>query len=182
MRLNTGLILTGTRGSGKSTIAYAIAQEVSDSVIVPAVTTRAKRRDDRPGAYRYFSPEEFAVLVTNEKLLVKSRYGAAAYGIVAADVAQSIECGALPILTITPEATHELVAKDASIHWLGLFLDASDDLLDSRLVGDGRPPSGDDWAQRREDRSWAQPPLVCLMNTGSLTEAVQAVLAIINDH
>ena len=178
MRSNKGLILTGTRGSGKSTIAYAIAQELSDFVVVPAVTTRARRRDDRPGAYRYMSPEEFAVLIANEQLLVESRYGTAAYGIVAADVAQLLERGALPILTITPEAARELVAKDASIHWSGLFLDAPDDLLDSRLIEDGRPPSEDVWAQRREDRSWAQPPLVCWMNMGSLMEAVQAVLSI----
>ena len=173
--MGAGLILTGTRGAGKTTIAAELEAR-GVAAAVPAVTTRHPRPDDVRGAYEHLTTEQFDAEEGSSGLLVRSTYGTHRYAIRRAAVRDLLESGRTPVLTITPESAMRLVAQDRTADWLAVFLDADDDVLDRRLASRGTPPDDQDRQQRADDRNHNRPPLIAVVNDGDLNAAVSAVL------
>lgn len=69
-----GIIITGTSGAGKSTIAGRLCEKFKEFQVVQAVTTRKPREDDLSNMYQYMSKEEFDKLDKGRKLLIKANY------------------------------------------------------------------------------------------------------------
>jgi guanylate kinase len=177
--MDAGLILTGTRGAGKTTVAVEL-QRRGVAAAVPAVTTRPRRPDDAPGAYEHLTPEQLDAEDRSAGLLVRSEYGIHAYAIRRAAVRDLLHSSRTPVLTITPESALRLVAHDRTAGWRAVFLDADDDVLDQRLTRRGTPPDDQDRQQRVDDRSNNRPPLIPVANDGDLNEAVSAVLHVLD--
>jgi hypothetical protein len=72
-----------------------------------------------------------ALLVASGLVLV-SRYGEFRYGIPAESIAAVRRSGRQPLITVSPDAAARL-ARDAA-GWRGAFIDARNDVLDSRLA------------------------------------------------
>src|SRR3972149_2155596 len=54
-----GVIITGTSGAGKTTIARKLCESHEIFEIVQATTTRKQRNDDNPSEYQYINEDEF---------------------------------------------------------------------------------------------------------------------------
>jgi len=175
-----GLVLTGTRGAGKTTLAAIMESRHRSFSSVAAIATRPPRQDDRAGAYTHLSMTEFSGLLADGSVLVHSSYGSHLYGILSDTVSSLVRVERTPILTVTPEAAHRLIVAALPIAWLGVFIDAPDGILDQRLSDAGRPPSESDIEQRVHDRSWAAAPLEYINNADDVDAAVRKVEALLN--
>src|ERR1017187_988824 len=135
------LILTGTSGSGKTTVASALSAASAKFKHARAVTTRTQREGDT-GEYDYVSPEEFGKLLDAGKLLVNADYRGFRYGILRDEVDRITRAEHVPVLTLTPESAMGLQrSSNPPGEWkcVSVFLDVGDSVLDSRLQrrGDG---------------------------------------------
>ena len=169
------LVVSGTRGAGKSTLARTL-QEDGVGWVVPAVTTRPPRDDDASGQYEYLTPQALAAAEEGGALIVTTEYGDHVYGIRASAIEALVKKGLLPILVVTPKSAHRLL--QAQPGWRGVFLDATDEDLDSRLAARGSRSAGDS-GQRRDDRRYDRAPLVRVLNNRDLRSAVDAVQRIL---
>ena len=68
------IIITGTSGSGKSTVANKLINLDPRFARVQAVTTRDKRESDVLQEYAYLSDKQFEIYAKQNKLLVKASY------------------------------------------------------------------------------------------------------------
>lgn len=174
-----GLVVTGTRGAGKTSVAQALADS-RRVTSVPAVTTRESRADDRPGAYTYLSEHQFAELLQQGWLLIDSAYGGFRYGITMEAVTTAVSQGQIPVVTVTPESARRLVLAATPVRWRAVFLDAPDTILDQRLAEDGRAATDSDRSQRAIDRSHDGPPLIHQDNTGTIDVCIERILAVLS--
>jgi len=124
-----GIIVTGTSGSGKSTVVSKLCEKFGIFQRVQSITTREKRNNDEPGAYVYLSREEFNNLEKEGKFIITSTYRREKYGIKVEDFEKVTQKGKVPVMILTPEAASQLDENKFMI----IFLDASDDTLDKRL-------------------------------------------------
>jgi guanylate kinase len=168
-----GLVLTGTRGSGKSAVA-AVLLARGEFTRPVGVTTRPPRPDDQ-GAYAFLSAAEFTGLEQAGRLAVSSYYAGQCYGVDRRELDRIRHSGLRPLLTLTPEAA----ARFGQSHgWRAVFLDASDGVLDQRLRARGGPFADGDHAQRRDDRGWRD-RFRLVWNDGDLAVTVAAVLSVL---
>jgi guanylate kinase len=174
--MNDGVIITGTRGAGKTTLSRLLVASNTSFVLVPAVTTRSERTDDAPGAYDYLESSAFETIDESGGLLISATYGSYRYGILKSAASAVVSAGRIPVITVTPQAAHMLLERPEPISWTGIFLDAPDEMLDERLARDGRPASQFDVEQRHVDRSYAGPPLVVLLNASTFAVATQLLM------
>lgn len=163
-----GIVITGTSGSGKSTVARKICEKYNkDFRVVQAVTTRAQRDDDQDNAYNYLSRLDFDALDHDGKLLVKAGYRGEKYGITKEAVKSVLDDGKVPILILSPESTKMLqkqATEGQASSFLTVFLDAPDDVLDARLHPGGGQTGEGEGRQRAEDREYAKDCLYVLSN------------------
>lgn len=159
-------MITGTRGAGKTTLADILVGDGS-AIRVGSITTRPPRADDLPGTYSYTSDAEFEALLDASRLVLVSRYGEFRYGISAESIAAVRRSGRIPLMTVSPDATARLLRDE--VRWRGAFIDARDDVLDSRLAAAGRPAGEWDRRRRAVDRRFAAEPLVVVDNSGGVT-------------
>lgn len=118
------LIISGTTGAGKTTLAQEIvSKSKNDFEVVRAVTTR-KKRDDDNGHYDYLSSEEFNA----EDLLVSVTYNGNSYGIRTSEYESIIRRNKTPIFVVAPDSllTNKKLNQISS---LSLYLDADDSIL-----------------------------------------------------
>ncbi|WP_410171854.1 nucleoside/nucleotide kinase family protein [Amycolatopsis heterodermiae] len=101
--MTRGLIVTGTRGAGKTTIVDLLLRARTEMMAVSAVTTRSPRADDRPGAYEFLIVSAFAALERQDMLVLSTRYVDNNYGITRAAVQNVFSQGQRPVRTITPD-------------------------------------------------------------------------------
>jgi len=129
-----GIIVTGTSGSGKSTVVSKLCEKFGIFQRVQSITTREKRNNDEPGAYVYLSREEFNNLEKEGKFIITSTYREEKYGIKVEDFEKVTQKGKLPVMILTPEAASQLdEILQMKNKFMIIFLDASDDTLDKRL-------------------------------------------------
>lgn len=129
MKFN-GLVISGIKGSGKTSALQEIIKINNDFSLVKAKTTRKPRKDDFEGQYDYLGKEEF------EKLdyIVKTSYQNESYGIALSDLEEVISKGKYPILVITPESYYtSFIEKNTKFHFLSFFLDGNDEIIKNRI-------------------------------------------------
>jgi guanylate kinase len=177
-----GIVITGTRGAGKTTFAGMLAVDPSVGWVT-STTTRPPRVDDRPGSFAYVGERTFARLYRSGELILVSRYGEYSYGIARGALAAVVAAGRRPLLTVAPDMAGRVwaVAADAT-GWHGVFVDARDDVLDARLAGAGRPAREWDRRQRILDRTHRVPPLVPLDNSGELDVTARRLCRVAGCH
>ena len=132
------LVITGTRGAGKSTIGRRLCDKHDVFQLVEAVTTRPPREDDVPGEYHYLSTEEFSELKNGQRLFIESEYDGSYYGITHEAIKRVKASCRTPVLIITPESANRLESDGSSDRedrpkYFTVFLDASDETLDRRV-------------------------------------------------
>lgn len=148
------IIITGTSGAGKSTVARKLCEKHEILHMVQALTTRKPREDDRPHEYKHVSEEEFGRLEREGKLWIKSKYRGESYAIANEALQQAIDKGSIPLLILTPKSVEEIVAigNREPPQFLTVFLDAPDDVLDGRFIAQGQEVGKAVAEQRRRDR------------------------------
>jgi guanylate kinase len=172
-----GVIITGVSAAGKTTLAQALARDPRFEPVT-AVTTRAARTDDPPGALEYLTDEAFTRLEARGELLIRAEYRGKRYGITWAHLADVERRGRAPILPLTPLSLTEFARDTAeAAAFLAVFLDAPDPVLDDRLGLRGDSDRrADVLAQREEDRAHAGACHFVLEGTDpdrSLTQVLQ---------
>lgn len=74
------ITITGPSGSGKSTTELML-EELMGCYRLRSVTTRAKREDDIPGAYKYITQEEFDLIDSRSGFKERATFGKNSYGL-----------------------------------------------------------------------------------------------------
>jgi deoxycytidine triphosphate deaminase len=135
-----GIIITGTSGSGKTTIAEALCSKINRYEIVKAVTTRAPRTGVSEPNYSFIDKHTFLDFEKKREFIVKTKYRNEKYGILLFDFLGAIKNNKIPILIISPESTKNAIIIDNELQiFLSFFIDAQDNELEARLTGrDGK--------------------------------------------
>ena len=150
------LVITGTSGAGKTTVARSLAKMDLRLELVPAVTTRGRRDDDSSGQYEYIGRDEFEKLCGLETLLIETTYRDHRYGIRRTAVERVRKAGKTPLLVITPEAAKQIDVEDpfedTEYRPFIVFIDAEDAVLDDRIAPRSTGVRHEILAQRQADR------------------------------
>lgn len=156
-----GIIITGTSGSGKSTIAEIFTQRYPIFMIVQAVTTRQERADDS-GQYIYLDDENFKVFHEKGYLLSETKYRGKSYGISVFSVEEVQQQGKIPVMVISPESISSFKQKE---EYISFFVDATDMQLNERLhKRSGKEIDEDILKQRENDRNYVDEPNYIIKN------------------
>jgi len=156
-----GIILTGTSGSGKTTVANELQKASDNYAIVKAITTREKRDEDA-GHYVYVSDPGFEKI--KDTYFVSTEYRGKKYAITKPDINRIIDTGKLAILIISPESLEELQDRE-NAQFLSFFIDAADEELDNRLNLRGETQTKKEIdEQRKKDRGFADSPNYIIHN------------------
>jgi guanylate kinase/deoxycytidine triphosphate deaminase len=153
-----GLILTGTSGAGKSSVATELCKSDPSFGRVRAVTTRTARPDDEPGVYEYVSLEVFEKLKAQKEFAVQASYRGQEYAIRRSAIEAIEALKKIPVLTITPDSVVQLVDSNHQTtirglpEYLSIFIDVSDQALDERLATRNAAPGEEVVVQRTSDR------------------------------
>lgn len=179
-----GIIITGTSGAGKSTIAYEFCKKFSTFQRVQAISTR-KPRNDKDVEYKYLNRDGFEELEKNNKLLIKSEYRREKYGITIEDYQNVVKSNKIPVLVLTPESAGQFDESHIEHEsFLVIFLDASENVLETRLTQRGVIIDENTRKRRDEDRKykdkmWNRPkcPIYVIKNDDnvSLYEIAQLI-------
>lgn len=185
----SGIILTGTKASGKTALARRLSGLDGDFSQVPAFTTRSERPDDLPGEYEYVSENEFQRLRDANEFFVYTEYHGNHYGICEHSLLDIEEQGKVPIMILTPECASRIenienwggrVKSVSDRRFFSIFLDASDDELDNRFEenrGNGELQPTEIHEQRAKDREFKYRFLYTIRNT-NLASTLELVLAL----
>lgn len=148
-----GIIISGTSGSGKTTISRNLVISNPEYEIVKAITTRDRREDDHD-QYSYMSEIEFKKLKSSGRLLTSTKYQGGLYGITV-DSFQSVCSEKIPVLLVSPDSI--IKAKeyfaDRDLRFFCVFVDAPDHELDKRLRNRNRNEQLEEQNQRKSDRN-----------------------------
>lgn len=130
-----GIIITGTSGAGKSTIAKELCKNDANGnpspfEVVLAVTTRPPRSDDYN--YEYIEDAEFDNLLKNGKLLTNTYYRDKQYGVKHDKYKDVLLKGKFPILILTPDSAMSLL-NHLDGRFMCFFIDSTDEELINRL-------------------------------------------------
>jgi guanylate kinase len=142
-----GLVLTGTRGAGKTTVVRELCGSGDQHFEQPSGTTTRSPRSGDASEYVYVSESEFRRSVEAGEFLVHSEYAGAFYGYSYSTLAEVRGRGHIPVLTLTPRAASGVAESGG---WVVLALDAADAVLDARLVERGAEFNCDGERARRE--------------------------------
>lgn len=163
--MKLGIIITGTQGSGKSTLVSRLCSIDKRYACVRAVTTRQRRRDDPRKQYDYVSKKRFLSMAQRNQLLVDTEYGGSKYGVRHRDFDVVAKSGKIPILVLAPESAYQLdgivESQDGGLlripQFISIFVDAPDEVLDARLRSRGENSDTEYLRnQRIKDRKYAR--------------------------
>jgi guanylate kinase/deoxycytidine triphosphate deaminase len=166
-----GLIISGTRGSGKTEITRKLCEQLPIFEQCKSVTTREGRPDDR-GEYVYISEEDFTTHRTAGELLTDVNYGSKNYGILSTSIQTIIDTKKIPILVIAPKC----VKKVSRQQYLSVFIDSDDILLESRLRGRTGYNKIQEDIQRTEDRTFEKDAQYSIKNNENIADIVDLIL------
>lgn len=177
-----GIVLTGTSGAGKTSVARELIKADKRFALVQALTTRKEREDDETGEYVHMSEEKFSKLDKQGALLVKSKYRGDNYGIAIKSFQEVIRGGRVPVLVVTPESVQEfaktwLNKSNNNLPFLTIFLDAPDSILDDRLKNRAQQNANSIKEQRLDDREYEKSCIYTIFNTdlSKTTELIESL-------
>ena len=157
-----GVILTGTSGAGKSTIAKLLEDTNPNYKIAKAVTTRERRPDDIN--YEYLSKEEFEKIEADSGFFTFTKYRNGMYGVINKEIEDIIANKQFVLLIISPESFRSIQDRIMD-KYLSFFIDAPDEELDKRLIErDHTEITEDIKAQRKNDRIYSDDPHYIIQN------------------
>lgn len=109
------IAITGPSGAGKTTLAEMLSTNLG-VIIPPHCTTRDKRKDDKPGFYRYLSHSTYAKLLDEDLFLISSGDGKVVckesgnfYGILKSDCIEAFQYSDVIILFVSYKDIYELI-------------------------------------------------------------------------
>lgn len=160
-----GIIISGTSGSGKSSIAQNLCDLDSHFEVVKAITTRQKRDGDYN--YVYITDAEFEEKEQRGDCIITTIYRGKKYAITNQHLKLVFEKGKTPILIISPESIERIVTKtNGKYNFLSFYIDTIDDELANRL--DAREtealPVESIIKQRNVDRKYCKYAVYNLLN------------------
>lgn len=178
-----GIVLTGTSGCGKTTIAKKLCELSSDFEKCKLITTRARRLEE-DDEYQFISVDDFLQKRADNSLFTDIVYRGDHYGISKDAIREIIEVRRkIPILTISPESQRVLseTYQQKNYDFLSFFIDAQDSKLDERLTHrdgslerNGTNPS-DYITQRARDREFSDYATYSFTNNGNIDDIVQLI-------
>lgn len=129
------IILSAPSGSGKTTIARALARTRDDVEFSVSATTRAPRPGEQDGRdYHFTDAVEFAARRERGDFLESARYGDNWYGTLASEVERVLAAGRHVLLDIETEGARQLRERRADV--VSIFvLPPSAEALIERLGG-----------------------------------------------
>jgi len=178
-----GIILTGTSGCGKTTIAKKLCELSSDFEKCKLITTRVPRMGE-VDEYQFMSVDDFLKKRSENLLFTDTMYRDDHFGILKETIREIIEVRRkIPILTVSPEFQKVLSenVQQKNFDFLSFFIDAQDSKLDDRLIQqDGslerngtNPPSY--LVQRARDREFSQCTTYSFTNNDDIDDIVQLI-------
>lgn len=186
MRRVKGIIITGTSGAGKTTIAQKLQDMDSKYDYIRAITTRAPRDDDN-GHYIYVDDLNFES--SKEVYYTIAEYRSAKYAYDTYSIVKSIDSNRMPILVVAPNSFSDMKKEeeqgerkyDKSLEgYISFFVDAEDDELNNRLVRrDKRAICDSDISRRKNDRKYSDDPDYIIQNN-NLDDAVSVIRRIVS--
>lgn len=162
-----GIIITGTSGAGKSTIAEKLASEQSQYRIASALTTREKRDDD--GHYIYLDDQNFENC--RPLFFTSTEYRGKKYAITKPEINGIYNQNKYAILVISPESLNDIPEEEKPF-FLSFFIDAPDAELDKRIKNRDKIEISEGIIdQRNKDREYSDIPNYIIKNS-SVDKAV----------
>ncbi len=120
---NKIVIIAGTSGSGKTTIANALLKKFPNMEKLITCTTREKRKDEINGKdYRFVSQEQFQKYIENNELLEHENYGKNIYGSLKSDAEKLFKKNKIVLFVLEPKGAMTISKKFPDA--LTLFLKA----------------------------------------------------------
>lgn len=160
-----GIIITGTSGSGKTTIAESLCEKLDKFEIVKAVTTRAPRPGVSEPNYSFINKQTFSDYEKRKEFIVTTKYRDEKYGILLADYLFTIKKNKIPILIISPESTERAIIIDEKPqYFLSFFIDADDSELIDRLAERNGKTAQSEITNRNIDRTFKKHSLFYILN------------------
>jgi len=156
-----GIAIVGPRGAGKSALCLRLCEKHSSLQMVPAVTTRKKRKDDTPDQYEYMGRREFKKLGKENRFLIKAEYAGENYGILKEQFLSVLQNEKTPVLILTPESLTR--TED----FFSIFIDLPDPILNEGLKHRRQKIDETVESQRDADRSHAKSCLYVVQNHDS---------------
>jgi len=178
-----GIVLTGTSGCGKTTIAKKLCELSPEFEKCKLITTRSPRfeGDDE---YQFISVDAFLQKRAENLLFTDTVYRGDHYGISKETIREIIDVRRkIPILTISPESQKILseTFQQKNFDFLSFFIDAHDSKLDERLIQRNGSLERDvniqpDYlTQRARDREFSQSAIYSFTNNGDVNDIVQLI-------
>lgn len=127
-----GVIITGTSGSGKSSIAKLLCKINSSFEVVTATTTRVARTDDFN--YVYITKHQFERKNKKNEFLIDVKYRDEFYAISKQHLNEVLKKGKVPILIIAPESIkNPIINNGLELKFLSFYIDTTDEELINRI-------------------------------------------------
>lgn len=168
-----GIIITGTSGSGKTTIAEKLCITHDQFKIIKAVTTRAPRQGIDEPNYRFIDKEKFKEYKKQDVLITSTDYRKDNYGVLLADYNAVIMEKKIPILIISPESSKVSIKINGQIqNFLSFFIDADDSELTNRLSDRDGAGVQKEIENRNFDREFKSFSLFNLLNKNKSIEEI----------
>lgn len=168
-----GIIITGTSGSGKTTIAEKLCITHDQFKIVKAVTTREPRSGIVEPNYEFITKEVFKEYKKQDAFITSTDYRNDNYGILLTDYSAVILEKKIPILVISPESSKVSIKINNQIqNFLSFFIDADDSELTNRLSDRDDAVAHKEIESRNFDREFKSFSLFNLLNNKKYIEEI----------
>jgi deoxycytidine triphosphate deaminase len=171
-----GIIISGTRGSGKTAITRKLCEQFPIFEQCKSVTTRERRPDDKD-EYDYIPDSDFIEYRTQGKLITDVDYGGIKYGILSNSVQTIFDAKKIPLLVVAPECVKSLNNNEQRFNrqYLSFFVDTDDTILESRLQARQHFEKVLEDTQRKDDRNYESDIHYSIKNNGDLKDIVDLI-------
>ncbi len=169
-----GIIISGTRGSGKTTIARKLCAQYPIFEQCKSVTTREPRDDDE-GEYDYISDTNYIEHRNNGSLITDINYEGNNYGILSSAVQSILDAKKTPILVIAPECVEKVndsEQKNFSRQYMSFFIDSDNEILESRIKDRKKYNKTQEESQRKNDRLYELHTHYSIKNNSEIKDIV----------
>ncbi len=141
----TPLILAGPSAVGKTTVGYALIDNIGGFELVRSLTTRQPRYDGHDDEYIFVSNEEFDSIYKNGGVLESTEYAGNRYGTPKSEIERITKEGNIPLLILDIEGVRSL-SKHTDIASCAVYiyddLVVLNDRLYQRFLGNGETEKG----------------------------------------